>query len=243
MRVAPPTPIGTGWEHTALGSYRVGGPPGPPAPNTHGNAAWTPPPPPAGAGLYDPTRDQHIEAEKLSAGQETSKLEGEKTALENSYSTGLGTLGQREAAQQHEAQRMLALLAEGYAKLGARQSEATNRLGVLNGGALVASATRRAANEAVTKKQDEYLAAQQRQAFENQRGQASAKYQEGAANLVNALKNAGLSQRSYVAGEEAGRSTEALKAGWEPPERPWSHERGGAVRVGGGAYARSRGYI
>jgi hypothetical protein len=201
---------------TAANVYRNGAtPPGPPTP-------WTPPPIPVGD--YNPVRDNELAEGKLSTDQVLTGDERRQTNAENGYATNLTLLQQKEAAQKQTGQETLARLAEGYRKLGTRQTEGANAAGELQGGALLASALKRNANEGVTKGADERNLSEQLKADENQKGQISVDESQlvgPGGSLTEAMQNArqALQQRDESIGMDKG--VEAAKEHeYEAPTGP-----------------------
>jgi hypothetical protein len=195
---------------------------------------WQPPPPPPGT--YNPIRDQELAAGNRETEQAIGRPERERTVAENDYGTRLGLLGQREAREQEVAKQTLARLAEGYAKLGTRQNERANQLGIVGGGAMIASATKRAANEGVQKAADERAFAQQRQADENERGSLATHLSQlvgPGGSLVEAIQNAQANRQLSADNINAFKASEAGQHGYKGPQRPWAGGPGGWYRVGG----------
>lgn len=234
MHVAPPTPIGGSWAHSRGGAVRVGGRPGAAFADPSQETAWQPPPVPAG--YYNPIRDIELAEGQRGSEQSITGLDRQKTVGENTYATNLGLLAQREQQQQDSAKQTLARLAEGYAKLGARQGEQANKAGVVNGGALISATTKRVANEGVQKAADERAFAQQRQQLENERGRLATGENQlvgPGGSLVEAIQNARTNQQAFANSVGTLKGNEAAAHGYRPPQRPWVKVRGGSVRVGG----------
>ncbi|HEY4451019.1 MAG TPA: hypothetical protein VGN13_05445 [Solirubrobacteraceae bacterium] len=235
MHVAPSS-IAGGWQGAPGARVRVGGAPASSSGYQSPSAAFAWQPPPVPAGYYNPILDIQQAEGKQGSEQQLTGLERQQTVDENTYATNLGLLGQREAQQQEAQKQTLARLAESYAKLGTRQGEQANRLGVVNGGALISSATNRAANEAVQKAADERTFAAQGQANENERGKLATQQSQltgPGGTLVEAIANNKQNQQLFEQGIGTLRSSQAAEHGYVPPQRPWVHERGGSVRVGG----------
>lgn len=151
MGGAPGAP---GWVHTPGGSYRVGGAPAAPHAPAAPAAGLGPIPP----GLYSPTRDVELVGGKAQYQQQRSKAERESGYAEDDFGinqaklgyqkgTGLEDIGTERTRQNEAAQKTLAQLAESYKKLGVSQEGQANKAGVLQGGALLQAAAKRAANE------------------------------------------------------------------------------------------------
>lgn len=182
---------------------------------------WTPPPIPAGS--YNPIRDLELSEGKLATSQGLTGDERQQTNAENGYATNLALLQQRETAEKKTGQETLARLAESYKKLGNRQTEAANAAGELQGGALLASALKRNANEGVTKGADERNLSEQLKADENQRGQISVGESQligPGGSLTEAMQNASQSEQQREEGIGTLKSNEAAANGYEAPAGP-----------------------
>jgi len=107
---------------------------------------WKPAPPPPN--LYSPERNIQLETAKRGLTQSEGELETAGSRDIQDYNEQLAEIGQREGYENVNNQRALQQLAESFARLGVRQTEGANRAGLINGGALLASAAARAGNEA-----------------------------------------------------------------------------------------------
>ena len=173
----------------------------------NGNAAagipgWAPKPPPAGS--YSPYRDVEIATGKEATEQTEKGLERQGADNTANYTANLSEL-------ERKGQETLARLAESYKKLGARQGEQANSDGTLYGGALLASAAKRAQNEGVAKSADE---ASQSAA----RGKLEAGFNQGQEAVREGIVNAGLTQQTAKEGVEKVRNTEATELGSYKPQ-------------------------
>lgn len=182
---------------------------------------WVAPPVPAGS--YNPIRDNELAEGKLSTEQGITGDERQRTNAENTYATNLQLLNEREASQKQTGQETLARLTESYKKLGAQQGEQANAKGTLYGGALIAAAQKRAANEDVTKASDERSLAETLKGDENDRGQLSVA--EGqllgpGGSLVEAIQNARQAEQQREEGLGTLRSVEAAQNGYVAPHAP-----------------------
>lgn len=154
---APPPTAGQGW-------VKVGQPlkpfPGatPKAPSRGATAGQAIIP----QSYYDPKWTEQLDAGKRESehsieGLETRNRHGEQdygiglSELEHNKSNALANLGTTRTRQNENATKALAALAESYKKLGVRQTEGANTAGVLQGGALLQSAMKRAGNEGIQK--------------------------------------------------------------------------------------------
>lgn len=212
--------MAAGWVHTKGGSYRVGGrPAGPPA-VTDGNASWQPPPIPAG--YYNPLRDIEAAEGKRGSQQTITGLQRQRTNAESDY-------GVNKSLIERKAQDSLKRISESFQRLGGRQEEGANRLGELHGGALLQAAAKRAANQQIANKPVE-------QAQQDELGRLALNEQrligEGG-SITEALTNANSNEQAFGEGLDTLKRNEAAGRGYEPPERPWAQEQGGAVRIGG----------
>ena len=107
---------------------------------------WSPAPPPPN--LYSPERNIQLETARRGLTQSEGELETAGSRDIQDYNEQLAQIGQREGYENTDYQNNLAKLAEAFTRLGVRQTEGANRAGLINGGAMLASAAARAGNEA-----------------------------------------------------------------------------------------------
>jgi hypothetical protein len=123
-------------------------------------------------GDYDPIRDIEIAEGKKGSAQALSALEKKKEYGEDDFSTSklederqqgnsLSEIGTTRTRQQEAGKVALERLAESYKKLGVKQEEGANAAGVINGGALIQAAMKRAGNEGLAKSTDQKALNQQ----------------------------------------------------------------------------------
>lgn len=165
--------VGPGWHQYGYGSSRVGPAhfyrPNPPVPRRPAAAAARPgaapgaAPGPAGwpggkppPGTYNPEHDFALEqARREGYSTEAGMPEGyaeegadvKRERGEHDYYTRLGQIGEREARQRQDSGTALDALRRSFANLATSQTGNANRAGVLQGGALLASAAARAGNQ------------------------------------------------------------------------------------------------
>lgn len=119
---------------------------------------FTPGPPPPGS--YDPALDQQLAASQRGLGDlqddtaiQTQRLGEDYQNRLNGIQQGLGDtrtdLGTAATREGENYGAQTAALGRSYASLGVTQHEATNRLGVLEGGTALQSAAKRAANQGI----------------------------------------------------------------------------------------------
>jgi hypothetical protein len=182
---------------------------------------WTPPPIPPS--LYSPELDVKGAEGKQASEQTLTGDERTRTDTENQFGINLSLLGQREQQQAQSAQETLARLADSYRKLGVKQEENANGIGELNGGALIQSAMKRSANEAVTRKADEVARGNQQQQNANERGKLVLGEEQAVGTggaLTEAMANARQNQQQFQEGLQKYRASEAGAHGYKAPEAP-----------------------
>lgn len=216
VKTGQAAPVGSmGQQRAAAAGYSI-------SPTTGGYAPWAPPPIPIGD--YNPSRDIEEAEGKLATEQGISGDERTRSVDENTYATNLQLLGEKEASQKQTSKETLARLARGYQQLGAKQGEQANASGTLYGGALIAAAAKRAANEGLTKGTDERSIAESLKGDENERGKLSVA--EGqllgpGGSLVEAIQNARQSEQQREEDIGKAKSEEASKEhGYEAPKGP-----------------------
>jgi hypothetical protein len=214
-----------------------------------GTAPWQLPPIPPG--YYNPSLDVQLSEGKLGTEQTLAGLGRQKTNAESDYATNLGLVKQRETDQLQKEKETLGLLGESYKKLGVQQGGQANATGTLYGGALISAAMKRAANEGSQKARDEAGRAEQKQANETEEGRLvreESRLVGPGGSILEAIANAEKSQQLFGQNINTLKGTQAAEHGYTPEQAggvvPYEYHdpQGGFVRVGGGAYAHSRGY-
>lgn len=177
-------------------------------------SAATPYVPPAGA--YNPLRDIEAAEGKRGSEQALSSDARQRTNAEGEYGTQISLLNQREADQKRQQGEVLANLARSYQQLGVRQGEGANKAGVLNGGALIAAAQKRARNEGVTKGADEARFGEQHQANDATRGRLSVALEQllgTGGSLTESAENTRTNQQGFENSLRTLENREAAEAG------------------------------
>lgn len=214
---------------------------------------WAPPPLPTGS--YDPTRDIGVEESQRGLGQLEDQNSTSRQRASSDYATNVSEIGRRGQQRTADYQRAKDMLTQSFQRLAGSQEEGANQAGVLQGGAMLQAAAKRAANQA------------------QQQGVADTGYQRGqqgdtlelaklarenappdASNplggrtfqdLLTQLTNAQGNNAFYAESQQRLKGQEAAERGYTPPTapssaivraaaRPWkAGPRGTAVRIGG----------
>ena len=224
-------PSAAGWMGAPGARYRVGGAPVVPA-------APRPEVGPVPPGYYDPTRDINIAEGKNTYSQARSKGEREEGYAESDFGinqaklgyqsqTGLEDIGTERTRQNEAATRALAQLAESYKRLGVRQQEGANRAGVLQGGALLQAAAKRAANEGKGRDETNLTLKHQLEADDLREARLKHGIEEGEGSNVRntqrllsgfgeGITNAETNEQHYGEGIETLKNYEAAHNGYTP---------------------------
>jgi hypothetical protein len=129
------------------------------------------PPPPGGAykpyqpvvpsAAYNPTLDIELEAGKRGTANTIEDLLTKRSRGDAGFAIDQGELQREEGEQSAAHDRALKSIAQGFQRLGVRQTEGANAAGVLHSGALAQAAQKRAANEATAREPVDVAYAQQ----------------------------------------------------------------------------------
>lgn len=168
---------------------------------------WTPPAIPSS--YYNPIRGIEDAEGARGSEQTISGLQRQKTDAENDYGTSVTQV-------ESHGKELQERLAESYKKLGAAQDQQANTDGTLYGGALMASAMKRATNEGVQK-------AANQKAEQDELGKLSVSENEllgPGGSLTEALQNAGVNQQGFHEGIQTLEGTEAASNGYQAPTAP-----------------------
>lgn len=196
----------------------------------------TDPTPPAG--LYNPLRDIEISEGKKGSSQAISGLEQKKEYGEDDFSTGkledereqgnsLSEIGTARTRQQEAGKVALERLAESYKKLGAQQTEGANAAGVINGGALLQSAMKRAANEGIAKTADQKALSQNleddalketrlKESGESALGKLLRESERGLREDTTGIANQSANEQTFEEGVNTLKDNEAASEGYVP---------------------------
>lgn len=133
-------------------------PPGP------GSAPYSYEAPPVPAAAYNPTLDIELEAGKRGTANTIEDLLTKRARGDAGFAIDQGELQRQEGEQAGAHDRALKAIAQGFQRLGVRQTEGANAAGELRGGALLQAAQKRAANEAQARQPVDISYAQQQDA-------------------------------------------------------------------------------
>lgn len=185
---------------------------------------WTPPP----LGTYDPARDVEIGSAERGLGQLTDELGTSRTRDTSDYLLRRGEIEKAQGREGEDYGRAKAALDRSYANLGVRQGERANQYGVLGGGALLQSAAKRAANQAIQQQTADVGHTRAGEGFTQQLAQLALQLAPpDAANptggrefqdLATKLTNAQANESFYTLGQQKLEDAEATANGYRPAE-------------------------
>lgn len=133
-------PAGSGIVRPATGGAAYAGPtPRPGADPAH--PAWPAPT------LASSERELHVSEAERGLHEAEREADWTRKRYEAGYATSMSDFDRQTREESDAYNKGLALLAESFTKLGTQQTEASNKAGLLQGGALLQSAATRAANE------------------------------------------------------------------------------------------------
>jgi hypothetical protein len=237
-------PAGSGIVRPATGGKPYAGP----APKATMPKPWTPPAFPP-TGTFNPSRE--IEVGEAKRGLEQAEGEGatSETQLRNRYATGMSEYDRQANEQTDSYNKGLALLAESFQKLGTRQTEATNKAGLLQGGAVLQAAATRGANEGKERTKQTEANTKAQEAINRSRAKLIEELAPPDAtnalggtswqNLITHLANLKSNFTFYQQGQQSLAAQEAAErgfAGYKPPAAPAAKApapkaAGGGVRL------------
>lgn len=231
-------PSGMGWVRSPLGSYRIGGRPASPA-----APPWSPPPLPTGS--YNPQRDIETEESGRGLGQLEGELGTQRTRATSDYFTNQAEINRQAGQHTEDFNRAQQMLRQSYQRLGSQQEQGANKLGVLQGGALLQSAAKRAVNEGQTSEQQKTAYGRQQQATALELAKLA---REGAPpdvgnplggrtfqDLLTKLTNAQANNTFFGESQQRLAGQEAAERGYVPPTAPASHARAVSAARSAGA--------
>jgi hypothetical protein len=179
---------------------------------------YVPPRPPAGS--YDPSLDAAREAAERGYGDLRQDIETAGTRANVDYGLGREAIGRDFGRFEEDYQRNTGLLKQSFERLATRQAEGMNAAGVLNGGAAIQAAQKRAANQA---QQQAQLDLARTRAVEDRDlgyGQLDLGYQRGGIDRTRTLERAGRENTAFGLDTGAQIAFQAAQSGWVPPKRP-----------------------
>jgi hypothetical protein len=177
-----------------------------------------PPRPPAGS--YDPSLDAAREAAERGYGDLRQDIETAGTRADVDYGLGRESVGRGFGRYEEDYRRNTDMLKQSFQRLAARQGENMNQMGVLNGGAALEAAAKRAANQAQEQRQ---LDTGYNRAVEDRDlayGQLDLGYQRGGIDRTRQLERAGRENTAFGLDTGAQIAFQAAQSGWVPPRRP-----------------------
>lgn len=232
---SPPTVVRT-FQQRTTGSPRVAAPAPrraatPAAGSTTPSGTWTPPPLPTGS--YNPERDIQTEESQRGLGQMEGELGTARSRDTADYFTQKAEIERGAANQKTDFEKAQQQLKQSYQKLGASQEQGANKLGVLQGGALLQSAAKRATNEGQESQTQKTNYQRQQDATSQELAKLA---REGAPpeganplggrsfqDLLTKLTNAQANNTFYGESQQRLAGQEAAERGYVPPTAPASH--------------------
>lgn len=161
--------------------------------------------------------------------------------LTTGYDRSIADIGTARGYEGEDYSASLAALQRSYDRLGSRQMETANQAGVLQGGAVLQAAAKRAANQAFDRQPIDvnhqravtgFDTSQQRLTADygtnaarlgEDRGVAAGNlalgYTRGTTDLQTTLRRAGRENTAFGLDINAQKSYQAAQGGWTPPER------------------------
>jgi len=173
--------------------------------------------PPIPPSFYNPQYDVEEAEGKRGGEQERNKLARNQGYSNTDYAIGLGRVSENRT-------KALRQLGESFRRLGARQGEALSAAGELSGGAALASAQVRAANEGTQRGDLET-------GFRNQEGQLALGHQRQEEGYGEAFSNNAANERGFLEGLGKFKAKEASDRGYEAPEAPTAPRKGAGKYV------------
>jgi hypothetical protein len=197
---------------------------------------------PIPSGLFSPTREIELDTGAKGAENKETDLGAQRLRGEDDYTTALEGIGREQQQSQGDIntaranqaaayQTAVKSLSESFQKLGQRQTEQANTAGVLDGGALLQSAAKRAGNEGLRKKSIDESNAQAtaslaeregelNQSAELNRGKLGLTQQRSLEDIATELTRTQKEQAAYAANVHTLEGDEAASAGYSPAQKP-----------------------